>query len=174
MYWSTDEHPDQRGDVWWRMTCRLQMLRRGRRRGVADYIIPGTCFSNKYISKRSAVGSPRWIVDTQLWKLRDALCMPIFFFMDLGLALAPKCVPTNHRPLRRPIRVKRLPFPGAPRDVCTKVSANIRRTDCARPILSNIWRPKSNLHWIQVIAIRSGGFCTSLHKSPKVHAVFER
>ena len=110
MYWSTDEHPDQRGDVWWRMTCRLQMLRRGRRRGVADYIIPGTCFSNKYISKTSAVGSPGWTVDTPLCKLRDALWMPTFFVKDLGRQHQ-KRVPTNHRPSKRSIKVRHLPFP---------------------------------------------------------------
>ena len=37
---------------------------------------------------------------------------------------------------------------------------NIRRTDCVGPILSHTWRPKSDVHWNQVITMRSRNFCT--------------
>ena len=38
------------------------------------------------------------------------------------------------------------PLPGAPKHVCTKFRANIRKTDCVGPILSQIERRKSNIY----------------------------
>ena len=64
------------------------------------------------------------------------------------------------------------PLPGALRHVCTNFRANIRRTDCVGPILSQIERP--NIHEKQVITMPSRDFCTLPYKGPNVHAVFER
>ena len=75
-----------------------------------------------------------------------------FFVKDLGLALAPKMCPdqsqakevSNSEAFYRRKKNK-LPFllseplPGAPRHVCTKFRANIRRIDCVvGPIVSII------------------------------------
>ena len=69
-----------------------------------------------------------------------------FIFLRTGRR---KCVPTNHRPSKRPIVVRRFyrkmqkkhpffflnePLPGAPRHVSTKFSANTRRIDCVGSI----------------------------------------
>ena len=77
-----------------------------------------------------------------------------FLVEDLRLALAPKCVPTNHGPSKRATIVS-LPvfFWTTSFQVLhgTKFRANIRSTDClgpiVGPILSHIDRPKSNVHW---------------------------
>ena len=78
------------------------------------------------------------MVDTPLCKLRDALCMPIFFVKDFRLALAPKTCPDQSQAFKEVIKLRRLPFSGAPRHACTKFGANILRTDCVRPIISRI------------------------------------
>ena len=60
-----------------------------------------------------------------------------------------KCVPTNHRPWKvknsqvcrrkkkKKKKILKESLPGAPRHGCIKLSANIRRIDCAGPILSH-------------------------------------
>ena len=73
-----------------------------------------------------------------------------FFVKDLGLALAPKMCPDQSQAFKevnnsRAFTVGRKkniffldePLPGAPKHICTKFSANIRRTDCVGPILSH-------------------------------------
>ena len=74
------------------------------------------------------------------------------FFKDLGLALAPKMCSDQSQALNEVNNGKAFsteknknkhfflnkPLQGAPRQVCIKFSANIRRTDCVGPILSHI------------------------------------
>ena len=77
----------------------------------------------------------------------------------LGLALGAKMCPdqsqafkevnnsqafTAGRKKNDPLFFLDEPLPGAPRHVCTKFRANIRRTDCVGPIESPFLRPKSN------------------------------
>ena len=69
-----------------------------------------------------------------------------FFVKDLGLALAPKTCPDQSQAFKEVNSGQALtvgktkniymnePLPGALRHVCTKFSANIRRTDCVGPI----------------------------------------
>ena len=64
----------------------------------------------------------------------------IFFVEDLGLALAPKMCPDQSQAFkevnnsqaftvgRKKTKKMNEPLPGAPRHVCTKFSANIRRS----------------------------------------------
>ena len=75
-----------------------------------------------------------------------------FFVKDLGLALAPKMCPDQSQAFKEvnnsqafTVGRKKMslfflgePLPGAPSHVCTKFRANIRRTDCVGPILSQI------------------------------------
>ena len=64
-----------------------------------------------------------------------------FFVKDLGLVLAPKICPDQSQAFKEVNNIKAFtvePLPGAPRHVCTKFRANIRRTDCVGPILSQI------------------------------------
>ena len=72
------------------------------------------------------------------------------FVKDLGLALAQKMCPDQSQAFKvvynsQAFTVGRKrndlffldePLPGAPRHVCTKVRANIRRTECVGPMLS--------------------------------------
>ena len=76
----------------------------------------------------------------------------IFFLVKaLGLALAPKMCPDQSQAFKKvnnrqafTVGRKKYPFflddplPGAPRHICTKFRANIRRTDCVGPISSRI------------------------------------
>ena len=67
----------------------------------------------------------------------------------LGLA------PTNHGPSKRSTTVKCFRknkpffffFFSTPRHICEKFRANIRRSDCVRPISSHFLRPKLITHW---------------------------
>ena len=75
------------------------------RRGVADDIIIRVFLTNTVVYVKlvmSAVGSPGWMVDTPLCRLRDASCMPIFFVKDLGLELliAPKMCPDQSQAIK--------------------------------------------------------------------------
>ena len=79
-----------------------------------------------------------------------------FFVKDLGLALAPKVCPGQSQALKKVNNSQAFtvgrktsdpffldePLPGASRHVCAKFRANIRRTGCVGPILSQIYRPK--------------------------------
>ena len=95
------------------------------------------------------------------------------FFKGLGLALASKMCPdqsqafkevnnsqafTVGRKIFHPFCFLNELLPGAPRRISTKSSASIRRTECVGLIFSHT--PKSNIHWNQVITMRSRDFCT--------------
>ena len=108
-----------------------------------------------------------------------------FVFKDLGLSLAPKMCPdqsqafkevNNGQALTAGRKKKGIVFPNealpvAPRRVCTKFHANIRRTDCIGPILSQTYARDRIYTWNQVSTMPSREFCTLRHKSPNVHAV---
>ena len=85
-----------------------------------------------------------------------------FFIQDLGLALVAKRVPTDHRPSKRSIMVRRFrskqhffsrlfflnePVVGTLRHAYKTFRANIRKTDYVGPILRHIYRSKLRLSW---------------------------
>ena len=116
----------------------------------------------------------------------NRVTQPLFFHEGstaVGLALAPKMCPDQSQVFKGVNNSQAFtmgrgkndePLPGAPRHACTKLRENIRRTDCKGPILSNIYRPKSNMHQNQTITMRCRDCCLLPHKSQNVHAVFER
>ena len=68
------------------------------------------------------------------------------------------------------------PVPGAPRHVGKTFRANIRRSDCARPISSNILRPKVDaiLKLSDCKATTQITRVSRTHRSPNFHDVFSR
>ena len=75
-------------------------------------------------------------MDSNSWSHIRAIDACIFWELDF----------TVERKQTDPLVLLDEPLPGAPRHVCTKVRANVRKTDCVGPILSQIERRKSNMH----------------------------
>ena len=97
-----------------------------------DIIIRHVSLTN--LANTPAVGSTGLMVDTPRGKLRDALCVPIFFAKDLGLALAPKMCPDQSQAFKdvNNSQAFTLSRCSLARHVCKTFSADIRRTDCVR------------------------------------------